>query len=94
MTLIRPPDGTYEVWVHGFSVTGAPAFPLTFDALQGNDLTVSGVPSGAVPAGTPVTIHVDYSKAMTSGQDYFGELLLGPTTAPSALSVRITIHRN
>ena len=94
VTLIRPPDGTYEVWVHGFSVTGAPTFPLTFDALQGNDLTVTGVPSGAVPAGTPVTIHVVYSKAMTSGQDYFGELLLGPTTAPSALSVPITIQRN
>ena len=48
----------------------------------------------AVPAGTPVTIHVDYAKSMTSGQDYFGELLLGPLTAPSALSVPVMIHRN
>ena len=74
--------------------TDSRTFPLTFDAVQGNDLTVSGVPSGAVPAGTTVTLHVDYSKSMTAGQDYFGELLLGPTTAPSALSVPITIHRN
>ena len=94
VTLVRPADGTYEVWVHGFSVTGSPTFPLTFNALQGNDLAVSGVPSGAVPAGTPVTIHVDFAKSMTSGQDYFGELLLGPESAPTALAVPITIHRN
>jgi hypothetical protein len=94
VTLTRPPDGTYEVWVHGFAVTGTPTFPLTIDAVQGNDLTLSGVPSGAVPAGTPVTLHVDFSKSMTEGQDYFGEILLGPETAPTALSVPITIHRN
>jgi hypothetical protein len=92
--LVLPPDGTYEVWVHGFGVTGTPSFELTIDVIQGTDLTVSGLPSGAVPAGTPVTIHVTYSKAMTAGQDYFGELLIGPPSAPSALSVPVTIHRN
>ena len=33
VTLVRPADGTYEVWVHGSSVTGSPTFPLTFNAL-------------------------------------------------------------
>jgi hypothetical protein len=94
VTLIKPDDGNYQAWVQGFSVAGTPTFPLTIDPVQGNDLTVSGVPSGALPAGTPVTIHVEFSKAMTSGQDYFGELQLGPPTAPGALSVPITIHRN
>lgn len=94
VTLIRPADGTYDVWVHGFSVTGTLTFPLTFDAVQGSDLSVSGIPSGAVPAGTPVTLHVNFAKSMTSGQDYFGELLLGPASAPTALHVPITIHRN
>jgi hypothetical protein len=75
-------------------VTGTPTFPLTIDVVQGNDLTVSGVPSGAVPANTPVTIHVEFAKTMTAGQDYFGELQLGPPSAPSALSVPVTIHRN
>jgi hypothetical protein len=41
-----------------------------------------------------VTIHVDFAKSLTSGQDYFGELLLGPESAPTALAVPITIHRN
>ena len=79
--------------MHGFSVSGTPSFTLDVNAIQGNDLTVSGLPTGAVPAGTPVTVHVDYSKAMTPGQSYNGELLLGPTSAPSALSVPITITR-
>ena len=52
------------------------------DAIQGNDLTVTGAPAGPVPAGTTVTLHVTYNKAMTSGQSYFGELLLGPKSAP------------
>jgi hypothetical protein len=41
-----------------------------------------------------VTVHVTYSKAMTPGEDYFGELLIGPPSAPSALSVPVTIHRD
>ena len=57
-------------------------------------MTVSGLPSGPLPANTPVTVHVDYAKAMTPGQDSFGELLIGPPTAPAALSVPVTIHRN
>ena len=80
--------------MQGFALTGTPTFPLTIDAIQGTDMTVSGVPAGAVPAGTAVTIHVAFSKAMTAGQDHFGELQLGPPTAPSALSVPIKIYRN
>ncbi|RZU15563.1 subtilase family protein [Kribbella rubisoli] len=91
--LVNPPDGNYQIWVHGFSVTGTPAFTLNVNAIQGNDLTVSGLPTGPVAAGTPVTLHVDYNKAMTPGQSYNGELLLGPASAPTALSVPIKITR-
>jgi subtilase family protein len=92
--LISPPDGNYQIWVHGFAVAGTPAFTLNINAVQGNDLTVTGIPTGPLPAGTPVTLHVIYNKPMTAGQTYKGELLLGPTSAPSALSVPITINRN
>ncbi len=94
VTLVSPADGNYQVWVHGFSVSGAPTFPLTIAPVQGNDLHVTGIPSGPIAAGTPVTLHVTYSKTMVSGKDYFGELQLGPSTAPSALSVPIVIHRS
>jgi hypothetical protein len=46
-----------------------------------------------VSAGTPVTLTVAFSKSMTVGQSYFGELLLGPPTAPHALRVPIKIDR-
>jgi subtilase family protein len=92
--LIAPEDGNYQIWVQGWSVSGTPSIDLTIDAVQGHDLTVTGLPSGAVPAGTPVTLHVSFDKAMTAGQHYFGELLLGPTSAPAALTVPIEIARS
>jgi hypothetical protein len=91
--MVNPPDGNYQVWVHGFAVSGTPTFPLTIDAVQGNDLTVTGVPSGPVAAGTAVTLHVAFSKSMTAGQDYKGELQLGPPSAPTLLTVPVTVHR-
>jgi subtilisin family serine protease len=93
ISVSNPPDGNYQVWVHGFAVAGTPQFPLTVDAVQGNDLTVSGVPVGPVAAGTPVTVHVAFDKPMTSGQDYFGQLQIGPTVAPSLLTVPVVVHR-
>lgn len=92
--LVGPADGEYQIWVQGWSVTGSPNFGLSIDAIQGNDLTVSGLPTGPVSAGTPVTLTVDFAKSMTPGEDYFGELLLGPPSAPSALKVPIKISRS
>ena len=92
--LVGPPDGNYEIWLHGFQVAAAGDFTLGEDIVQGNDLHISGLPSGAVAANTPVTLHVTYNKAdMVPGQAYKGELLLGPTTAPTAISVPVTITR-
>jgi hypothetical protein len=93
VTLVKPADGAYQIWVHGWQVAGTPTGVLKVDAIQGNDLTVTGIPAGAVPAGTPVTLHVSFDKAMTAGQSYFGELLLGPNEAPAALKVPIKITR-
>ena len=47
-----------------------------------------------MPAGTPVTLTVDYAKAdMEDGASYFGELLLGPPSAPTALAVPIEVTK-
>jgi hypothetical protein len=94
VTLVAPPDGNYQVWVHGFAVSGPHNVPLNTDIVQGTDLTVSGVPAGGVAAGTPVTLHVTYAKSPMPAGTYKGELLLGPSTAPSAVSVPITITRS
>ena len=91
--LVAPLDGEYQVWLQGWSITGTPTAGLRIEAIQGNDLTVSGLPAGPVPAGTSVTLTVEYDKAMTAGETYFGELLLGPPSAPSALTVPIRLTK-
>ena len=50
-------------------------------------------PTGPVTAGTPVTVHGTWAKALTPGQVYHGEVLMGPASAPTAISVPITITR-
>jgi hypothetical protein len=91
--LVRPADGDYQVWAQGWQVAGTPDITLGIDVVQGNDMTISGLPAGAIPAGTEVTLTVNFSKTMVVGETYFGELLLGPTVAPSALRVPIEITR-
>jgi len=89
-----PDDGSYMVAVHGWSVSPSPAtFDLTIEAIQGYDLTISGVPVGAIPANTPVTFTMSYGKAMLPGETWKGEILLGPSVAPAALTIPVTIHR-
>lgn len=91
--LTTPADGRYQVWVQGWSIPGTPTATLSITAIQGNDLTVTGAPSGAVPAGTPVTLTVSYDKPSLANGAYLGELLLGPPSAPTALAVPITVTR-
>ena len=90
--LVRPPTATTRSG-HGLAVAGTPDVTLGIDIVQGNDLTCPVSPAGAIPAGTPVAIHVDFSKAMVAGQTYLGELLLGPPAAPTALQVPVEIER-
>jgi hypothetical protein len=94
VTLVAPPDGNYQVWIHGFAVSGPHTVPLVTDIVQGTDLTVTGVPAGPVAANTPVTLHVTYAKSPMPAGTYKGELLLGPSTAPTAVTVPITITRS
>jgi hypothetical protein len=91
--LIRPADGNYQVWAQGWSVSGTPDVTLDINVIQGNDLTISGIPAGGVAAGVPVVLTVNFSKSMTVGQTYNGELLLGPPSAPTALKVPVSITR-
>jgi len=92
--LTTPADGDYQVWLQGWSITGTPTAHLSIEAVQGNDLTVTGVPDGPIAAGEPVTLTVTYAKSdMEDGLTYLGELLLGPPSAPAALTVPIEITK-
>jgi hypothetical protein len=88
-----PPDGRYWITVHGWNVPGgSQPFDITINAIQGTDLMVSGVPSGPVMAGTPVSFQVSFSKAVTPPATYYGLLFIGPAPAPTALQVPVTIR--
>ena len=91
--LVGPADGNYQLWAQGWQVSGTEEVTVGIDVVQGTDLTVTGVPAGAISAGTPVTLHIAYSKAMTAGQTYKGEILLGPDVAPTAISIPVTITK-
>ena len=92
--LVRPADGDYQVWAQGWQVAGTPDVTLGIDLIQGNDMTLSGIPGGSVSAGDPVVIHVDFSKSMVVGETYVGEILMGPPTAPTALRIPVEITRS
>ena len=94
VTLIDPPAGNYQVWVYGYSVSGldqSTGNTVGIDVVQGNDIVITNPPSGPLAANTPYTLHLTYSGAVGVG-DFEGELQLGPTVAPSAVTVPITIH--
>jgi len=90
---VRPPDGDYQVWAQGWSVAGTPNVTVGIDVVQGSDMTITGIPVGTITAGTVVNLTVNFSKLMVVGETYFGELLLGPSVAPSALRVPVAITR-
>ncbi len=93
VTLTRPGAGDYQVWVYGFQVSAADTTTgntVGVDVVEGNDLTVTGVPAGPVAANDPITLHVSYANATGTG-DLKGELQLGPSVAPSAVTIPITV---
>ena len=93
VTLVRPEDGDYQIWLHGFAVAGTPTVPLGIDIVQGTDLQATVSPSGPIPAGTDVTVHVTYGKSGLADGSYKGELLMGPPSAPTAISVPVTVAK-
>ncbi|HBY95680.1 MAG TPA: hypothetical protein DEP84_17290 [Chloroflexi bacterium] len=94
MVLIRnPADGDYQIWVHGYAVPDSPnTFTLVIDAIEGHDITVSGVPGGPIEANTPVTLQVCYKKQLSQGDKLKGEVLLGPTVAPGVIIVPVEVN--
>jgi hypothetical protein len=94
VTLIDPAAGNYQVWVYGYQVSAGDSTAgntVGIDVVQGDDIVIENPPSGPLAANTPYTLHLSYSGATGPG-DYEGELQLGPTVAPSAVTVPITIH--
>jgi subtilisin family serine protease len=90
VSVILPDDGRYWVFVHGWSVPeGSSTFDCVVDIIAGTDLTVNGVPTGTILADRPYNFTVAYTAPEVG--DYDGILFIGPTKAPAALTVPVTI---
>lgn len=93
VTLDFPADGDYWIIVHGWSVPGgSQPFDIHINAIYGTDLTVTNVPTGSVTANTPVTFDVSYALPQIEGSTWHGLLYVGPDSAPTAISIPVTIH--
>lgn len=91
-----PAAGNYQVWVHGWSVTGADsAFDLTIDVVVGDDVTVVDPPE-SVNAGDSVDIEVcaDTSEFGDTDGPLNGIVTFGPAGAPTLMQVPVQWYRN
>ncbi len=93
-----PADDTYTVEVYGYSVFGGEdSFDISVSHPMGDDMSLSGVPAGAIPADSGFTLDVDWMKARSATLaeregTYEGLVVLGPTEAPSAIQVPVTLR--
>ena len=91
VSVVLPDDGSYWVFVHGWSVPdGQSTFDCTVNVIDGTDLVVSDLPGGAISADTPYDFTVTCAAPDIIGE-YDGLIFVGPTNAPAALRVPVTI---
>jgi uncharacterized repeat protein (TIGR01451 family) len=85
-----PVDGSYKLCVDNWSETPG-AFDLFLRVPQGQDLVVTGVPTGTINANTPITFTVAFTEALEIDTRWEGVIFIGPLSAPSALEIPVTI---
>ena len=86
-----PVDGTYRIDVHGWQVVdGTDEFDLTINAVQGIDVTVTGLAPSIVAGGSDI-FEIAWSTAGKPAGTYQGVVLLGPTGAPGLFRIPLEI---
>lgn len=92
LSIMFPPDGHYWVIAHGWSVPGGSGqFDATINNIQGDDVTVTDLPTGPVVAGEPITFGLEAMVDHEPGAELSGLLFIGPADAPMAMSLPITV---
>jgi PKD repeat protein len=87
-----PADGDYMIAVHGAQVPDPPfLFDMTVDAIQGTELSLSGVPGGPVGAGSLLALDLDWSKVVQAGELWQGMVVIGTPYLPAALSAPVYV---
>jgi hypothetical protein len=91
VSLPMPRDGNYQAWVHGWAAA-ATTFDLVINAVQGNDMTITGMPSGPFQPNQPIQFTVNWTKTVPPGDAAEGLILAGPPGAASALQIPVRLH--
>ncbi|MCX6030198.1 MAG: DNRLRE domain-containing protein [Chloroflexi bacterium] len=91
VSVTMPPDGNYLAAVHGYAAAAA-TFDLVINAVQGADLSISGMPAGPFPPNTPINFTVNWAKTVPPGDAAEGLILAGPPGAPAALQIPVRLH--
>jgi len=94
VSLTFPPDGDYLVAVHGWGADTSATFDLTINAVQGDSLQVTGLPTGPYQPNVPIDFDVNWTlpQALPAGQAAEGLILAGPPGAPDALQIPVRLH--
>ncbi len=86
-----PLPGEYLLLAQGWSIpTEESTFDLTINIVQGDDITVSGLPEGAITAGFPQTFTIEFSPEGVAPGVYEGLIALGPPEGPAAILIPVT----
>jgi uncharacterized repeat protein (TIGR01451 family) len=91
--VFNPEDGNWLIGINNWSGPTGHFNMLVEIVSRSPGITVSGLPSGAVPADTPVTLSLSYDIPMEAGNTYYGTLELGPPEAQGMKEVPIAITR-
>lgn len=94
--LEAPADGDYLIDVYGYSISGTQTFDVSISCPMGNDLALGGLPPAGLDAGEGFSMSVGWTKDRTALLDregtYEGIVYLGPTEAPGAVQVPVTLR--
>lgn len=90
VSINMPRDGSYEVWVQGWNAA-ATTFDVVINAIQGFDMTISGLASGPFQPDQTITFDVNWTKSIPAGEAAEGLIMLGPPGASGALQIPIRL---
>jgi|GEM_PF-3592392 len=91
ITVRLPEAGEYRVIVNGYVSPPNSRYELRIRNLEGSDITVSGLPPGAVAANQPVTLTLTYPAAFSDVRH--GVVFFGPPDAPTLFEIPVTANR-
>jgi hypothetical protein len=91
ITYLNPPDGTYMIGIDNYSGP-AGTFNLSEEIVQRVPGLSVALPTGPVPANTPVVATISYNYPFIAGHTYSGLVTIGTPAGPQLKEIPVTIH--